>query len=66
MTLYASFIFMKQYSILHQTLNSNRWKESNKRINRDDDDYYDGGDSGCDDDDDDVALNESWLTLEIN
>jgi len=64
MILYASKIFMKQCGILHQTVNSSHWKESNETINKDDDDgyyyeddYYSGGGGG-----DDVALIESCLT----
>lgn len=55
---------MKQCGILHQTVNSSHWKESNETINKDDDDgyyyeddYYSGGGGG-----DDVALIESCLT----
>jgi len=49
MILYASKIFVKQYGILHQTVNSNRWKENNETIDKDDDGYYYEDDyySGC-------------------
>ena len=73
MILYASKMFMKQYGILHQTVNSNHWKESNETINKDDDGYYyeddyysvcgvGGGCGGGGGDDDDVALTESCRT----
>ena len=63
MILYASKIFKKQYGILHQTVNSNHWKESNETINKDDDGYYyDNYYYGGGGDGDNVALNKMWLT----
>ena len=60
---------MKQCGILHQTVNSNRWKESNETINKSDDDghyyeddYYSSCGGGGGGDDDDVALIELCLT----